>query len=402
MNILQVSNFFKPLWETGGVTKVNYEISKNLVQRGHDVTVYTTDGYKPNFEIQANQPVEVDGIKVYYFKNLFKYFIKRTNLTFPYYLPFVLRKEIRNFDIIHIHEHRTLLAACVHYYAKKYNVPYVLQAHGSVLPHFQKQGLKKFFDIIFGYRVLKDASKLIALTETEAEQYMQMGIDESKICIIPNGINLEEFENLPEKGVFRKKYFIRDNEKIILYLGRIDKIKGIDLLIDAFSQLKPELNNVKLVIVGPKSDYFSILDENVKYLNLNDSVLFTGPLYGIDKQAAYVDADVYVLPSRYETFPNTVLEAGLCNTPVIVTDRCGISDIVVNYKLGSVIKFDETQLKCEIVQFLNEDVKNSAFCDCVPILKDSFGWSSVLMKIECLYKDIKEEIQCSTSSSNDI
>jgi glycosyltransferase involved in cell wall biosynthesis len=402
MRILQVSNFFKPLWETGGVTKVNYEISKNLVQKGHDVTVYTTDGYKPYFGIQTNQLVKVDEIKVYYFTNLFKRVIKRTNLTFPYYLPFVLRKEIRNFDVIHIHEHRTLLAACVHYYAKKYNVPYVLQAHGSVLPHFQKQGLKMLFDIIFGYSVLKDASKLIALTDTEAKQYIQMGIDESKICIIPNGIDLKEYENLPEKGEFRKKYSIKENEKIILYLGRIDKIKGIDLLIDAFSQLKLELNNVKLVIVGPKNDYFSILNENVKNLNLNDFVLFTGPLYGRDKRAAYVDADVYVLPSRYETFPNTVLEACLCGTPVIVTDRCGISDIVVNYKLGSVVKFDKTQLKCAIVQFLNEKFKNDAFCDCVPILKDSFDWSSILVKIECLYKGIKEETQRSTSSSNDI
>lgn len=401
MKILQVSNFFKPSWETGGVTKVNYEISKNLVARGHEVTVYTTDGYSSRLDVPKNRPICVDGITVYYFYNVFRSLVKKMKLPTPYYLPFVVRKEIKNFDIIHIHEHRTLLAACIHYYAKKYSVPYVLQAHGSVLPHFQKQGFKKFFDLLFGYNVLKDASKLIALTETEAKQYIQMGIEESKICIIPNGVDLKEYENLPEKGEFRKKYSIKENEKIILYLGRIDKIKGIDLLIGTFSQLRTELNNIKLVIVGPKSDYFSILDENVKNLNLNDSVLFTGPLYGRDKQAAYVDADVYVLPSRYETFPNTVFEAFLCGTPVIVTDRCGISDIVVNYKLGSVVKFDESQLKYAIVRILKEEVKNDAFCDYVQILKDSFDWSSVLMRIECLYKGITEEIQCSTSSSND-
>lgn len=385
MRILQVSNFFKPLWETGGVTKVNYEISKNLVQRGHEVTVYTTDGYKQDFEIQTNQPEDVDGIKVYYFKNLFKRVIKRTNLTFPYYLPFVLRKEIRNFDVIHIHEHRSLLAVCVHYYAKKYGVPYVLQSHGSVLPYFQKQGLKKLFDLFFGHKILQDASKLIALTDTEAKQYMQMGIDESKICIIPNGIDLKEYENLPEKGEFRKKYSIKDDENIILFLGRINKIKGIDLLIDAFSQLKLELNNVKLVIVGPKNDYFSILNENVKNLSLNDSVLFTGPLYGIDKQAAYVDADVYVLPSRYETFPNTVFESCACGTPVIITDRCGICDIVAE-KMGCVIEFDKEQLNASLKKLLSNDaLREQVGQEGKLFVKNTFSWHRTVCNLELIY-----------------
>ncbi|KKG39505.1 hypothetical protein DU38_18420 [Methanosarcina mazei] len=398
MRILQVSNFFKPLWETGGVTKVNYEISKNLVQRGHEVTVYTTDGYKPNFGIQTNQPVDVDGIKVYYFKNLFRNIIKKANLTAPYYLPFVLRKEIRNFDVIHIHEHRSLLAVCVHYYAKKYRVPYVLQSHGSVLPHFQKQGLKKLFDFLFGYQILQDASKLIALTETEAKQYMHMGIDESKICIIPNGIDLKEYENLPEKGEFRKKYSIKDNEKIILFLGRINKIKGIDLLIDSFSQLRDELNNVKLIIVGPKNDYFSILNKKVKGLNLVDLVLFTGPLYGREKLTAYVDADVYVLPSRYETFPNTVFESCICGTPVIITDRCGISSIVDD-KLGYTIKFDEDELKNILYKFLNIAVIPENFNNCAQLVEKNFDWLIIIKQIEDLYISLIPNVNISEFSS---
>lgn len=385
MKILQISNFFKPFWETGGVTKVNYEISKNLVRRGHNVTVYTTDGYTPNFEIQTNRPVDVDGIEVYYFKNLFKNIIKKVNLTAPYYLPFVLRKEIRNFDVIHIHEHRSLLAVCAHHYAKKHGVPYILQSHGSVLPHFQKQGLKKLFDFLFGYKILQDASKLIALTDNEVKQYIQMGIDESKICIIPNGIDIKEYENLPEKGKFRNKYSIKGDEKIILFLGRINKIKGIDLLIDGFSQLKSELNNVKLVIVGPKNDYFSKLNEKVKDLNLTDFVLFTGPLYGLDKLEAYVDSDVYVLPSRYETFPNTVFEACLCQTPVIITDRCGISGLIDN-KLGYVVEFDETKLKDSILKILNNEKLKLFFGqNGKNTVQKKYCWDDIVISFENLY-----------------
>lgn len=376
MKILQVSNFFKPSWETGGVTKVNYELSRNLVLRGHDVTVYTTDGYSSRLDIEKNKPVDVDGIRVYYFSNLFRILVKKLKLTNPYYLLFVLRKEIKKFDIIHIHEHRTLPAALIRHYAKKEGVPYIVQSHGSVLPFFQKSRLKKLFDLLFGYKILNDASKLVALTETEANQYLQMGVDESKICIVPNGINTEEFNDLPNKGEFRKKYSIGDDEKIILYLGRIDKIKGIDLLIDAFSDLVNESIDAKLVIVGPSSDYLPLLKEQITNLGIGDKILFTGPLYGRDKIKAYVDSDVYVLPSRYETFPNTVLEAAACGTPVIITDRCGIIDIVEK-KLGFVVKFDKKDLKQILIKLLNEE--------CFIISTNKNGYSNIIFKFSWPY-----------------
>ena len=78
---------------------------------------------------------------------------------------------------------------------------------------------------MWGNNVLNNASNLFALTETESEQYKTMGIDEDKITIIPNGIDLNEFQDLSEKGEFRKKYDIKTDEKIILYLGRIHKTK---------------------------------------------------------------------------------------------------------------------------------------------------------------------------------
>lgn len=386
MKILQVSNFFKPSWETGGVTKVNYELSRNLVLRGHDVTVYTTDGYSSRLNVEKNKPVDVDGIKVYYFSNLFRILVKRLKLTNPHYLPFVLRKEINNFDIIHIHEHRTLPTALIRYYAKKNGIPYVVQSHGSVLPFFQKSKLKKLFDLLFGYKILNDASKLVALTETEAKQYLQMGVDKSKICIIPNGIDIREFKNLPPKGTFRKKYSIDDNEKIILYLGRIDKIKGIDLLIDAFSDLVNEGINAKLVIIGPNSDYLPLLKEQSANLEVEDKILFTGPLYGHDKIEAYVDSDVYALPSRYETFPNTVLEAAACGTPVIITDRCGIMDIVEG-KLGSVVKFDKNDLKQKFVELLDDECfTTSANKNVYSSSILNFSWSYIIEQIECIYE----------------
>lgn len=387
MKILQVTNFFKPSWEAGGPVRVVYEISKKLVEIGHEVTVYTTDGFKSRLDVKKNKPVDVDGLKIFYFRNLSLYLSRQMVLPTPYYLPIIVQKEIQDFDIIHIHEYRTLLAVFIHHYAKKHRIPYILHAHGSVLPFFQKQRLKKIFDLLFGFRILKDASKVIALTKTEAEQYKKMGVDENKIEIVPNGIDLSKFGNLPDKGIFRQKYGIKSNEKVVLFLGRLHRIKGVDLLVEAFSDLVTKTEGVKLVIVGPDDGFLSTLKAQIEDLKIADKILFTGPLYEMDKLESYVDADVYVLPSVYETFPVTVLEACACGMPVIVTDRCGIADIVD--EVGYVVEYDKDQLQDAIIKVLGDEGLISKLGEeSKKLVKKEFGWDKIVRKIEGIYESV--------------
>ena len=388
MKILQVTNFFKPSWESGGPARVAYEISKKLVERGHEVTVYTTDGFKWRIDVEKNKPADVDGIKTYYFRNLSSYLTRKMNLPIPYYLPIVARRTLRDFDMIHIHEYRTVLAIVVHHYAKKYGIPYVLQPHGS-LPRIGKEGLKKLYDWVWGYNILKDASKVIALTKTEAEQCKMMGVDEDKIEIIPNGIDLSEYENPPGRGEFRKKYLL--NEKIILYLGRVHKIKGLDLFARAFAELSKEIDNVKLVIAGPDDGYLTSLKKLVADLEISDKVLFTGPLYGEEKLRAYVDADVYVLPSVYETFPVAVLEACACGVPVIVTDRCGIADFI-DGNVGYVVEYDKNQLRDAITKVLSDEGLRRRFRGVGKrLVREKFSWDKVVLDIENIYLSLLGE-----------
>ena len=384
MKILHVIEQFKPAWDAGGMARVSYELSKQLVNNGHEVTVYTTDGFGFRLDVETNKPVDVDGIKVYYFRNLSNYIIKILGTTTPYYFPFAAKKEIKYFDIIHIHAHRTPLAVITCHYAKKHNIPYVLQAHGSVLPISQRQKSKKIFDLFFGYKILRDASKVIALTKTEVEQYKKMDVDENKIEIVPNGIDLSEYENLPEKGGFRDRYSISGDEKVILYLGRIHKIKGIDLLVNAFADLIKEFDDVRLVIAGPDDGFLSMLKKQIEDLKIGNTILFTGPLYERDKLEAYVDADVYVLPSVYETFPVTVLEACACGTPALVTDRCGIADVVD--KVGCVVEYDKDQLRDAIFKILSDERLRRQFGgEGKRLVMEEFGWNEIVKQMEEIY-----------------
>lgn len=386
MKILQASNLFHPCFDAG-VSGVVYEISKELKAKGHEVTVYSTDGCTARLNVKTNKMVFVDGIEVYYFKNLSNTLNTKLNLATPYYL-FRKIKDIKNFDIIHIHEHRTFFAVFLHHYAMKYNVPYIIQSHGSVLPFLHKITYKKIFDKLWGYKILNHASQVIALTQSESEQYQKMGVPLSKIKIIPNGINEKEYENIPKKNKFREKNQIKAGEKIVLFLGRLHESKGIEILIKAFLEVTSEYKSIKLAIVGPDNGFLDSLEILVKNLDLEDKVIFTGPLYGNDKMEAYMDSDVFVTP-RYTGFPITFLESCAYGLPIITTNRGDELDWI-NDNVGYVTDYDEHQLAQAILNIiLNDSLRNKFGDNGKKLIKSNFNWQNIVDKIEEVYKEVK-------------
>ena len=274
MRILHVVPSFAPCFAHGGVVNASYQIAKKQVEDGHDVTVYTTDSCNERLRFEDNYNVDVDGIKVFYFKNLSNNIKNKLTIDTPVSAISHIRRTIADFDIIQIHEHRHSLAIAAHRYAKKNHVPYVLQAHGSVLPFFQKEKMKEIFDRLWGFDILHDASRVFALTEVEKEQYLKMGVAEDRIEIVPLGINLDEYANLPESGNFKSRFGIDAEDRVILFLGRIHEIKGLDLLVNAFDKIRND--NVKLAIVGGDSGFKDTLDDMIEERDLQDKVIFPG------------------------------------------------------------------------------------------------------------------------------
>ena len=152
------------------------------------------------------------------------------------------------------------------------------------LQHFQKNKLKKTYDYFWGYKLLAGASKVLALTETEYDQYKVMGVKEDKIDIVPNGINLTDYRNLPERSVFRNRYGIKENEKMILYLGRITRTKGIDLIVKILPKLLKDIKNLKFVIVGSDDGFFKYIKKLIENLDLKNEIFFTENKESIEKK----------------------------------------------------------------------------------------------------------------------
>ncbi len=390
MRILQVISSFPPAYSYGGALKVVFDISKRLLGKGHDVTVYTTDVYNSNSRLHyETNPEIMDGIKVYHFRNISNT-LSRKNFTCAPSMYLSLKNKIKDFEIIHLHEYRSFQATFVHHNARKYGIPYILQAHGSLPRTMAKQRLKWLYDVFFGYRLLRDASVVIAVNQVEVDQYREMGVSQEKIAIIPNGIDLSEYTNLPPKGCFKKKFGIKEEEKIVLYLGRIHKIKGIDILVKAFASIIRKLEDVRLIIVGPDDGYLGKIKFLIETENVKNNVLITGPLYGKDKLEAYVDADVYVLPSRYEIWGMTVLEAYSCGKCVIASSVGGLKDLVIEGVTGLLFTPKKIGQLAESLLFMLDDntkaedmgLKGERF------VKENFAIEKVVDQLEALYTEV--------------
>jgi glycosyltransferase involved in cell wall biosynthesis len=376
MKILQVIQFFAPKY--GGSFAVASQLTKHLTKLGHEVTVITTD-----FEIDENFGESLEGVEIIPFHCQYNIGGLLLSTSMNQYL----QENIAKFDIIHMHNFRTYQNIIVHKYAKKYNVPYILQAHGSTPRIIEKKGLKYVYDIFYGNKLLKDALNVIAVSNVEVDQYLQMNIPSEKIITIPNGIDTNSFCKLPEKGTFRKKYDIKEKH-IILFLGRLHKIKGIDFLIKAYVELMKEKKEVILVLAGPDDGYRDKAELLINRYNLKNNVKFVGFIDGLDKLAAYVDADVLVYPSIFEIFGLVPFEAIMSGTPVIVTDNCGCGELIKESKSGYLVRYGNIDDLKEKLKLSIEGKDYNVFVDNGrDYVERKLSWESIVFKMESLYED---------------
>ena len=383
MKILQVVPFFSPVH--GGSAIVPYYLSRELTKRGHEVAVFTSD-----YKLSRKWTDSLGNIEVYSFKawsSWAKFYFTPTLIK-------IAKDKIKNFDLVHMHNYRTFQNIVVFHYAKKYGVPCVLQAHGSLPRIMARQRLKQVYDVLFGYRLFKGVSKVIALSWVEAEQYKSMGVPDEKIAIIPNGIDLSEYADLAPKGSFKKKVGVKRNQRIVLYLGRIHKTKGIDFLIEAYALLIKDsrFHDVTLVIAGPNDGYLSEARTLTNALGVSNRVLFTGFLNEYEKVSALCDSSIVVSPEKFNVFLIVPLEAAALGKPVIVSNTNYISHIVREGKFGFSVDYGNTK---ELAEKMGKLLGNSNFTIDMSqngrsFVSKNFNWNKIISSFEKVYKDVIE------------
>ncbi len=356
MNILHIIETISSRY--GGPVSVVKELSNIQNKLGHNVTICTTNCDFPKGKLRdaGIDYLHDTKVKVLYFPVQFR----PLKVSFP--MAIFLIKNIQNFHLVHIHglyRFPSTFAAKIAHHKK---VPYIILPFGSLNKYsFYNSSynitIKRLYERLFDLPNLKKANAI--QYTTEEERFQASGLNfKNYSFIVPNGIDWNKFAVLPQRGFLRSYLGLSKREKIILFVGRITQVKGIDLLIPAFEKIKKYKNNIHLVLIGPENDdYGKKIFNSILNKNITDSVHHIGHLERNDLIKAYVDADIFVLPSYSESFGMTAVEAMACGIPTIISNQVNIYPEVVNEKAGLVVPCDENALSKAIIDFLENPQK---------------------------------------------
>ncbi len=366
MKILQISS--APVSYLGGTEKVVWEISKRL-SKDHDVTILQTTLYDPK---KSSGITSEDNVKIITCKNDF--FLGG----YGYSKEFVKKlKEIwKDYDVIHVHGYGRFASDLSLKFLKN-KKPIIFTAHGFF--HSKKAALfKKMHNITKG-GLLKKATYCTALTKLERKQYLGRGVKKEKIKIVPDGVDLKQFETKTALNL-KKKY--SKNKKIVLYIGGLHESKGLQYVVRAIKDL-----DVKFLIFGVDRGYEKKLRKLVHELGLDEKVVFGGFVDESSKAKIYSIADVFVLFSEWEGFGLVLIEAMASGKPAIVSDRGALPFLVKNGKNGLIVKYpDIEKLKLSLESLLKDDVKRKKIGKEAKKFSKKFDWDIIVKKYGSLYK----------------
>ncbi len=359
----------------GGTAERTFQICLALANKGYKSTLLTTD-----IGMTRERRLQFKNIRLITLKCICKRF---------YLFKFSfseLHSIIKDAEIIHLSGHWTIINALIYLLARRYDTPYVVCPAGALLNVGRSRFAKRLYNEVIGYKTIRNASACIAISSNEISHFTSYNVSTNQIKIIPNGINPADFK-LKNDETFRKKFAIGDGP-FILFVGRLNHIKGPDILIQAFALVQKELKNFQLVLAGPDDGLEPELIKLIRELNLSNRVHLIGYIGGKDKANAYHTAELLVIPSRQEAMSIVVLEAGICGTPVVLTDKCGF-DAVEKVNGGLVVPATAEGLAHGIKKILSDSKNAEYFGTSLKLfVEEHFTWDKVVQEYIKLFNTI--------------
>lgn len=370
MRILNVDASIDP--RDGGQSERTLQMSRWLASKGEDVEVLVLDKGLSADRLAAIRPARVTPLKM---------------LLARFYLPGEKKPipdAVSRADVIHLMGYWSVLNALVSRAARRARKPYVLCPAGSWNFRGRSKVLKFSFDRLLGRRMVEGAARLIAITEQERSFFEAYGVPRDKIEVMPNAVDPEDFR-VVDDAAFRAKFAL-GTRPLILFLGRLSHVKGPDVLIDAYAASAAARSH-DLVFAGPDERMLEGLQKRSRELAIADRVHFIGAVGGADKSMALHAADFLAIPSRHEAMSIVVLEAGVCGTPVLITDQCGFDEIEP-LGGGIVVKTDAASIASGLDRMLAAD-REAMGRRIKQVVLDRFTWEATVARYRKLYADIR-------------
>lgn len=384
MRILQVVSTPPFAWATGGCARVVFEISRELASMGHDVSLVTTRMFEQGRPYTIGTTLDsIDGVKVFRYMHVCDKLAWRKKIYISPGMVLHLKKHAREYDVVHLQDFISVHAIATRWYCRREGVPYVLTTHGSANWMSGNTLTELLFARFFGYALLRDAASIIALNSTEASLLRSLRIDPRIVSVVPNGTRMMARDEVG--GTFRKSKNIREEERIILYIGRMHESKGLNVLIESLSLIAAQRNDIKLVLVGPDDGYLSKIEHAVKKLALDNKVIHLDYVSEADKECVLSESDVFVTP-KFTGFPLAFLEACAYGLPIVTTNNGDQLDWIHN-QAGLVVDYDAKSLCEGILNILSDDTIRARYSENARrLVQERFNWREVAKAVESIYE----------------
>jgi glycosyltransferase involved in cell wall biosynthesis len=366
-----------------GKSLAAYNVCKGLVNRGHQVTVFT------NTDPKSDSLYQFDGINIYNFSSRMGYKSERFSI------GILFEPLTMDFDIIHIHSGISVPTYAGYRYARKKGKPLIITWHGDSIrnPDIDRYtgiipGIASYSYKYFGERFLDHSTKIISVSEAYIASSKFLGAYQQKIRVIPNGIQLNDYSINHTKEEYKIKLGLKD-EIVILFMGSLDPIKGLDILFEAIPTIIKNYKNILLVIAGGgKLRYYQNL---ANQSNISGYVKFLG--YIKEEKIDYLAAsDIFVLPSYAECFPLVNLEAMASGLPIIASNVGGIPDVIVDRVNGLLVPpGDPEKLADAIIQLIKDPQFRLDLGNEGKKIAENYSWSNICKLTEDLYFEILKE-----------
>jgi glycosyltransferase involved in cell wall biosynthesis len=378
MNILNVNMTLDPV-TGGGSAERTLQISRALNRAGHQCTILTTDtGLTPAYLQQCSE-WELNVVVL-------------PSLWNRFYLPKpsknLIKKLVADADVVNLMNHWVMINALVYRFVKKLAKPYTVCPAGALPIFGRSKVLKKLYNHLIGGEIVLNANECIAISPNEINHFQSYGVQTDKVSVIPNGINPADYPESDGKK-FRARYGIGD-APMILFMGRLNNIKGPDMLLKAFCRCSHDecMKTSHLVLAGPDGGMLKELRQIFESSSVKDRIHFTGHIGGAEKSDAYRASDFLVIPSRQEAMSIVVLEAGITGTPVLITDQCGFDD-VATVAGGMVVAASIEGLHKGLLSMMNDLEKHEIMGQNLMVFtRDNFLWDHMASRYLELFSRI--------------
>ena len=372
----------------GGPSVVISNLALSQKKLGHDVSIISTYLNDKEFNDVQNQIkylIEND-LNVFLFK-AFSFYRLSLGL-----IKVLLASDKKAIFYFHgLYRWPTTIGA---YICRLNNLSYVIRVHGALDPYLFRKSLKgktfyflkKLSEKLIDFKNLKEANWIHVTSKNELDKLPSDIRYNSTTKIIPNGISLS-IKN--ESINLRKKYKLSENNIILLYLGRINEKKGLDILIKSFPYVYKQIKNVSLLIVGPDNEnYIKKLDDILIAINpkIRKNILIDSLVSRSYIKAYCKQANLFILPSRSENFGMSVIESIYFGVPSLVTKNVDIYKELIKYNVVNIIE-ELTPLKLSesIIHSINDDslksiVKNTGS----DVINKLYSWNQIAYEIDRL------------------